>query len=82
MRPCQRLPHVEGHVHAHGLPSHEAIMDWYRGTGMRPYLQALDDASRKKFEGEVFAQVREEYPTQSDGSIIFPFPRFFFLATR
>ena len=28
------------------------------------------------------AQVREEYPTQSDGSIIFPFPRFFFLATR
>lgn len=42
----------------------------------------FDDASRKKFEGEVFAQVREEYPTQSDGSIIFPFPRFFFLATR
>ena len=75
------LPHVEGHVHAHAA-LHEAIMDWYRGTGMRPYLQALDDASRKKFEGEVFAQVREEYPTQSDGSIIFPFPRFFFLATR
>ena len=57
-------------------------MDWYRGTGMRPYLQALGDAGRKKFEAEVFAQVREEYPTQSDGSIIFPFPRFFFLATR
>lgn len=66
----------------HTLPSHEAIMDWYRGTGMRPYLQALDDAGRKKFEAEVFSQVREEYPTQSDGSIIFPFPRFFFLATR
>lgn len=60
----------------HTLPSHEAIMDWYRGTGMRPYLQALDDAGRKKFEAEVFAQVREEYPTQSDGSIIFPFPAF------
>ena len=44
--------------------------------------QALDDAGRKKFEAEVFSQVREEYPTQSDGSIIFPFPRFFFLATR
>lgn len=66
----------------HTLPSHEAIMDWYRGTGMRSYLQALDDAGRKKFEAEVFSQVREEYPTQSDGSIIFPFPRFFFLATR
>ena len=69
-------------TYMHTLPSHEAVMDWYRGTGMRPYLQALDDAGRKKFEAEVFAQVREEYPTQSDGSIIFPFPRFFFLATR
>lgn len=69
-------------TYMHTLPSHEAIMDWCRGTGMRPYLQALDDAGRKKFEAEVFAQVREEYPTQSDGSIIFPFPRFFFLATR
>ena len=55
-------------TYMHTLPSHEAIMDWYRGTGMRPYLQALDDASRKKFEGEVFAQVREEYPTQSDAA--------------
>lgn len=62
-------------TYMHTLPSHEAVMDWYRGTGMRPYLQALDDAGRKKFEAEVFAQVREEYPTQSDGSIIFPFPR-------
>lgn len=69
-------------TYMHTLPSHEAVMDWYRGIGMRPYLQALDDAGRKKFEAEVFAQVREEYPTQSDGSIIFPFPRFFFLATR
>lgn len=69
-------------TYMHTLPSHEAVMDWYRGTGMRPYLQALDDAGRKKFEAEVFAQVREEYPTQSDGSIIFPFPRFFFLSTR
>lgn len=49
----------------HTLPSHEAIMDWYRGTGMRPYLQALDDAGRKKFEAEVFSQVREEYAPHS-----------------
>lgn len=69
-------------TYMHTLPSHEAIMDWYRGTGMRPYLQALDDAGRREFEAEVFARVCEEYPTQSDGSIIFPFPRFFFLATR
>ena len=69
-------------TYMHTLPSHEAIMDWYCGTDMRPYLQALDNAGRREFEAEVFARVCEEYPTQSDGSIIFPFPRFFFLATR
>lgn len=70
-------------TYMHTLPSHEAIMDWYRGTGLRPYLQALpDDESRKAFESKVFAKVREAYPPQSDGSIIFPFPRFFFTAVK
>ncbi|NEG96617.1 methyltransferase domain-containing protein [Bifidobacterium sp. SMB2] len=70
-------------VYMHNLPSHEAIMDWYRGTGLRPYLQTLPgDAERKAFENEIFGRVREAYPPQSDGSIIFPFPRFFFTAVR
>ena len=70
-------------TYMHTLPSHEAIMDWYRGTGLRPYLQALaTDEERRTFESEVFARVREEYPVRSDGSIIFPFPRFFFTAVR
>lgn len=70
-------------TYMHTLPSHEAIMEWYRGTGMRPYLQALaSDAQRAEFEGEVFAQVCDAYSTQSDGSIIFPFPRFFFTAVK
>ena len=69
-------------TYMHTLPSHEAIMEWYRGTGMRPYLQALDNAGRDEFEREVFERVQQTYPTQSDGSIIFPFPRFFFTAVR
>ncbi|PJM74551.1 methyltransferase domain-containing protein [Bifidobacterium simiarum] len=70
-------------TYLHNLPSHEAIMDWYRGTGLRPYLQALpDDGERAEFENEVFHRVREAYPTQSDGSVIFPFPRFFLTAVR
>ncbi|WP_245819189.1 methyltransferase domain-containing protein [Bifidobacterium tissieri] len=70
-------------TYMHTLPSHEAIMDWYRGTGLRPYLQALsDDVERAAFEKQVFERVCDAYPVQSDGSIIFPFPRFFFTAIR
>ena len=70
-------------TYMHTLPSHEAIMDWYRGTGLRPYLQALaDDDECAAFEAEVFARVREAYPVRSDGSVIFPFPRLFLTAVR
>ncbi len=27
----------------HALPGYEAILDWYRGTGLRPYLAQLPD---------------------------------------
>lgn len=29
----------------HALPGYEAILDWYRGTGLRPYLAQLPDAA-------------------------------------
>ncbi|WP_169275130.1 methyltransferase domain-containing protein [Bifidobacterium moraviense] len=70
-------------TYLHTLPSHEAIMEWYRGTGLRPYLQALEGMdAQAEFEEEIFSRLRAAYPVQSDGSVIFPFPRFFFLATR
>ena len=65
------------------MPSHEAILEWYRATGLRPYLDALpDDAQRQEFEREIFEQVCRAYPRQPNGSIIFRFPRFFFIAVK
>jgi trans-aconitate 2-methyltransferase len=64
----------------HVLRSHADIMEWYRGTGLRPYLSALPEADRAAFEADVFAEVITQYPKQRDGRIIFRFPRFFFTA--
>ena len=55
-------------------------MEWYRGTGLRPYLEVLDDEKKKLFEKDIFDRVKEEYPEQKNGQIIFRFPRFFFVA--
>lgn len=66
----------------HRMPSHDSIMDWYKGTGLRPYLASLDAADAAAFEAEVFAQVQAAYPEQANGEIIFRFPRFFFIATK
>ncbi len=67
----------------HVMPSHEAILEWYRATGLRPYLDALKTTSeQREFEQEIFAQVQQAYPLQKNGKIIFRFPRFFFTAAK
>lgn len=70
-------------VYMHRMPSHQAIMDWYSSTGLRPYLDAaVDEDAREGFYQEVFRQVKEAYPVQANGEVIFRFPRLFFMARR
>lgn len=69
-------------VYCHRMPSHESIMEWYKGTGLRPYLEALNETDAKEFEKDIFAEVVRAYPKQANGEIIFRFPRFFFTAER
>ena len=70
-------------TYLHRMPSHQSIMDWYSSTGLRPYLDAaVTSEARDGFYQEVFRQVREEYPVQQNGEVIFRFPRFFFIAQK
>lgn len=66
----------------HILPSHGAILEWYRSTGLRPYLDLLEEDERPAFEADFLAAVKKAYPAQRDGNVIFRFPRFFFTAVR
>ena len=69
-------------VYLHRIPSHRAILEWYRGTGLRPYLAALPGELRGPFEEEILREVEKAYPVQANGEILFRFPRFFFTAVR
>lgn len=66
----------------HRLKSRRDIMEWYRGTGLRPYLSALPEEDRPDFERDIFDRLAGAYPEQKNGEIIFRFPRFFFLAVK
>ena len=70
-------------IYYHVLDSHNALIDWYRSTGMRIYLEKLpDDNARIEFENEVLQEARAFYPLQHNGKIIFPFRRLFFIAEK
>ncbi|MFP4115099.1 MAG: methyltransferase domain-containing protein [Spirochaetota bacterium] len=67
--------------YAHEMESHEAIVDMIRSTGMRPFLERLySDDERDAFASEVVEVVREAYPAQRNGRVLFPFKRLFFVA--
>lgn len=69
-------------TYCHRMPSHQHIMEWYKGTGLRPYLSVLNAADAAAFEAEVLEGVTKAYPVQRSGEIIFRFPRFFFTAVK
>lgn len=64
----------------HMLPSQQAILEWYRSTGLKPYLDALPEEKKPEFETDIMEQVRVAYPPRKDGRVIFCFPRLFFTA--
>lgn len=66
----------------HVLPSHEAIMEWYKGTGLRPYLSVLSEEDKKNFMQCIFNRIVQAYPKQKNGMVIFKFPRFFMLVEK
>lgn len=63
------------------VPGPEAILDWYRGSGLRVYLQALpDDAARDRFEHAYLSALRAAYAPRPNGAVLFPFLRRFVIA--
>lgn len=70
-------------LYYHIVDGPQAIVDWFRATGLRPFLEALEtDEQRQRFERMVLAGYTEAYPRQSDGRVIFPFRRLFIVAYR
>lgn len=67
-------------VYYHVMESYDDILEWYRGTGLRPYLDVLPDHKKKEFESDIMLNLIKRYPKQKNGDIIFKFPRFFFTA--
>lgn len=69
-------------VYMHRMPSHRSIVEWYKGTSLRPFLAQLSDSDKADFERDVLCETKKVYPVQKNGEIIFRFPRLFFTAVK
>ncbi len=54
-----------------------AILEWVKGTALRPFLEPLSQDHRAAFTTRYRAALERAYEPQADGRIIFPFRRLF-----
>ena len=59
-----------------------AIVEWFKGSGLRPFLAPLEESEREAYLALYTAAVKSDYPPRSDGTVLLPFPRLFIVATR
>ena len=60
----------------------QAIVEWFKGSSLQPYLALLDDAARQKFLAAYGERVSAAYTPRVDGTVLLKFPRLFIVAAR
>ena len=68
-------------IYYHLLQGENAVLEWVKGTALRPVLAALDDGQKEEFLAEYGERLNVAYPRKSFGTL-FPFRRIFVVASR
>lgn len=68
-------------VYHHRMADAGTILDWVSATGLRPYLEPLDEQDRDAFRAAYRQRLEAAYPPRADGCRLMAFPRLFVIAT-
>ena len=71
------------HTHYnHIMKDATGVVEWFKGSSLRPYLAALDEPMRAAFTAQYTDHVTRAYPARADGKVMLRFPRLFIVAVR
>lgn len=66
----------------HHLADHNALVEWVKGTRLRPYLAFLGEERGADFVNEITEKAKATYSVRKNGGVILGFRRFFFTAKK
>jgi trans-aconitate 2-methyltransferase len=69
-------------VYHHVMATPQAIVEWFKGSSLQPFLAPLDAAAREQFLAAYTEKIVGSYQLRFDGKVLLRFPRLFIVAVR
>jgi trans-aconitate 2-methyltransferase len=69
-------------IYQHPMATPAAIVEWVRGTGLKPFVDRLPSALQASYLAEYERCIAQAYPPRADGRLRLAFPRLFLVAQR
>lgn len=80
LAPLTRQVDIWESVYIHVLEGANPVLEWNKGTALRPYLDLLNESECEAFLEAYASQICLAYPKQSDGRTLLPYRRIFLIA--
>jgi len=78
---CARID-IWHSVYNHVMATPQAIVEWFKGSSLQPYLSPLAPARREQFLATYSEKIAAAYRPRADGKLLLRFPRLFIVAVR
>lgn len=69
-------------IYQHRMADAASIVEWVRGTGLKPFVDRLPSDLQASYLAEYERRVNEAYPARTDGKRLLAFPRMFIVAQK